>query len=241
MPFHQDFVEEVIKEDYSKDSQALREAVLKALKTAEEKPKSTKPKVDYKAILLDGIQTIGNSASVMGECARKIDENETVLESRKKSFWEKIRLLIRAMMKAEPEELVFELQYLDQATGLQKKESLYFYRFRAEMDKRIKIMSGMSAQGPVMHKLKAMSEEQVTGYLEKNIRDIQIYHRTLTALDEYFKSCVPVHDRSKIKGIKPELASIKNCIIRANQLRHEYIAQKEEEEQMKRLGIQFSQ
>jgi hypothetical protein len=241
IPFHKEFVEEVIKEDYSKDSATLREAVLKSLKTAEEKPKSAKQKIDYKAILLEGIQSIGNSASVMGECARKLDENETVLESRKKSFWEKFRLLIRAMMKAEPEELIFELQYIDQATGMQKKESLYFYRFRADMDKRIKILAGMGNQGAVMHKLKAMSEDQVTGYLEKTIRDIQIYHRTLTALDEYFKSSVPAYDRSKIKGIRPELASIKNCIVRANQLRHEYIAQKEEEEQMKRLGIQPGQ
>jgi hypothetical protein len=163
IPFYQEFVEEIIKEDYSKDSQALREAVLKSLKIAEEKPKNAKPKVDYKAILLDGIMTIGGSASVLSECAQKIDENETVLESRKKSFWEKFRLLLRAMMKSEPEELVFDLQYIDQATGTHKNESLFFYRFRADMDKRIKILTGMSNQGPVMNKLKAMPEEQVTG------------------------------------------------------------------------------
>jgi hypothetical protein len=40
-----------------------------------------------------------------------------------------------------------------------------------------------------------------------------------------------------VKGIKPELATIKNAIVRANQDRYEYSAQKEEEEQMKRLGI----
>jgi hypothetical protein len=241
IPFYQEFVEEVIKEDYSKDGPSLRESVLKALKAGEDKPKAAKPKVDYKAILLDGIQSIGVSSSVLSECAKKIDENEVVLESRKKSFWEKFRLLMRAMMKSEPEELVFELQCIDQATGTHKTENLYFYQFRADMDKRIKILNGMSPQGTVMNKLKAMPEDQVTAYLEKTIRDIQNYHRTLTSLDEYFKSSVPAHDRARIRGIKPELASIKNCLIRANQFRHEYIAQKEEEEQMKRLGININQ
>jgi len=105
------------------------------------------------------------------------------------------------------------------------------------MEKKIRILTGMSANGPVMAKLRAMNEEQCITYLERTIRDVQNYHRLLTSLDDYFKSNVSQHDRSRIKGIKPELASLKNCIVKANQLRAEYTAAKEEEEQMKRLGI----
>ena len=95
----------------------------------------------------------------------------------------------------------------------------------------------MNAQGPVMAKLKNMSEEQCITYLERTIRDVQNYHRILTSLDEFFKANIPQQERTRVKGIKPELASVKNCIVRANQLRAEYTAAKEEEEQMKRLGI----
>jgi hypothetical protein len=48
---------------------------------------------------------------------------------------------------------------------------------------------------------------------------------------------VDKEDRDKIRGIKPELGTIKNAILRANSKRHEYSAQKEEEEQLKRLGV----
>jgi hypothetical protein len=82
-----------------------------------------------------------------------------------------------------------------------------------------------------------MGEEQLITILERAIRDVQSLHRTLTALDEYFKAEAPREDRGKIKGIRPELAAIKNAIIKSNQLRHEYSAQEEEEEQMRRLGI----
>jgi hypothetical protein len=93
------------------------------------------------------------------------------------------------------------------------------------------------AHGPATAKLAAMAEDQIITYLERSIRDVQFFHRTMSALDEYFKAKAPQADREKIKGIKPELATIKNAIVRANQLRHEYSAQKEEEEQLKRLGI----
>ena len=236
-PFYQEYVDEIVKEDYTSDGPELREAILKSLGITEDKPKAVKPKIDYKNILLDGIQAIGSAASAMTEIAQKIDENETVLADQKKGFWQKVRILIRAMMKSEPEELIYELQFIDQATGVSKRENLNFHLFRADMDKKTKILIGMSGQGQVFAKLKAMTEEQILGYLERTIRDIQYYHKTLSSLDDFFKTSVPANIRSKIKGIKPELASVKNCIVRANQIRHEYIARKEEEEQMKRMGI----
>ena len=236
-PFYQEYVEELIKEDFSKDGPSLREAILKSLAFVEEKPKAAKPKVNYKAILLEGVQAMGASATVMSEAAQKIDENQAILANHKKTFWEKIRLLIRQMTNAEPEEVVYDLEFIDQATGMLKKENLNFHHFRADLDKRVRILAGMNGQGQLMAKLSAMPEEQITSYLERTIRDMQYYHRMLSALDEYFKSSVTKEDRDKIKGIKPELASVKNCIVRSNQIRHDYSAQKEEEEQMKRLGI----
>jgi len=62
-------------------------------------------------------------------------------------------------------------------------------------------------------------------------------HKTLSALDEFFKAEVNKEDRDKVRGIKPELATIKNAIVRANSKRHDYSAQKEEEEQLRRLGV----
>jgi hypothetical protein len=235
--FYQEFVDELIKEDYSKDGPAMREAVLKALMVTEEKPKAAKPKVDYKGMIMGGIMAIGNAAQVMNEIIQKTDENEEVLADQKKGFWEKLRQLIRAMIHAEPEDVFYELMFVEQSTGMQKKETINLHQFRGDLERKTRILTGMNAQGPVTTKLKAMNEEQCITYLERTIRDVQNYHRILTSLDDYFKTNVSQHDRSRIKGIKPELATVKNCIVRANQIRAEYTAAKEEEEQMKRLGI----
>jgi hypothetical protein len=85
--------------------------------------------------------------------------------------------------------------------------------------------------------MQSMPEEQLLGMLERNIRDAQTMHKIFGALDDFFKLEAGKEDRDKIKGIKPELATMKNAIVRANQRRHEFSAQKEEEEQMKKLGI----
>jgi len=235
-PFYQELIEDLIKEDYSNDGPAMKEAILKSLKLVEEKPKVVKPPVNFKNILLEGTQVIGGANLALSEIAGKLDENAEILANQRKTFWEKIRLIFRQMTNAEPEEVIFELEYMDQTKGMPVKEAMNFHRFRDELNKKTKILASF-VRGPAAAKLAAMTEEQIIIYLERNIRDVQNLHKTMNALDEFFKTKTPQPDREKIKGIKPELATIKNSIVRANQLRFEYSAQKEEEQQMKRLGI----
>jgi hypothetical protein len=236
-PFYQEFIEELVKEDYTKDGPAIKEGILKALKVSEEKPKSAKPKVSYRDILIGGINALGSATAVLTEIAQKIDENQVVMESQKKGFLEKLKKLFRAMSNSDPEEIIYELQFIDQSTGAEQKEHLHFFQFRTDFEKKIKVYSRMTGQGPFIAKLKSMPEDKVFAYLETAIKDLQSIHRTLTSLDEYYKGSVPREERSKVKGIKPELATIKNCYIKANSIRHDYSSQKEEEEQMRKLGI----
>ncbi|MCL2805965.1 MAG: hypothetical protein FWD26_08510 [Treponema sp.] len=235
-PFYKELVEEIIKEDYTESGIDLRDTVLNTLRVKEEKTKAAKQVVNFKNILLDGIMVIGGSSNTLTEITAKFDENYTVMESRKKTFLEKIKELIRQITNAEPEEVIYTIEIMDATKGLPVKEKLNFHQFREELEKKIRILSSF-VRGPAYTKLSVMTEEQIIGYLEKYINDVQSIHRTLGALDEFFKTNVVAADREKIKGIKPELSALKNSFVKANQLRHEYSAQKEEEEQMKRLGV----
>jgi len=235
-PFYKELIDEIIKEDYTKSGTDLRDTILNSLKVAEDKPKAAKAAVNYKNILLDGIQVIGGASNSLNEICMKLDENQQVLESRKKGFLEILKEFIRQITNAEPEEVIYTVEYVDQTKGTPVKEKVNYHRFRDDLDKKIKILVSFM-RGPAYNKLAAMTEEQIIGYLEKNIRDVQFLHKTLSALDDFFKANVAAEDREKIKGVKPELSTLKNSIVKANQLRYEYSAQKEEEDQMKRLGI----
>ena len=141
------------------------------------------------------------------------------------------------MLNKAPEPTYHELEYPDPVKGVMIKEKINLVNFHNDLNRKIKILTTMSSRGPGMAKLEAMQDEQIISFLEKNIRDIQNLHKTLSALDDFFKAEVDRADRERVKGIKPELSTIKNAIVRANAKRHEYNAQREEFEQLKRLGV----
>jgi len=238
-PFYKELIEEIIKEDYSGSSVDLRDAVLNTLIVKEEKPKAVKQAINYKQILLDGIQVIGGASNTLTEILSKLSDNQTIMESRKKGFLEAIKELIRQITNAEPEEVIYNIERMDETKGVPVKEKINFHSFVEEMEKKIKILTSF-CRGPAYQKLSGMSEDQVISYLDRNIKEVTAYHKTLTSLDEFFKANAVEGDREKIKGIKPELSALKNTYVKANQLRYDYNAQKEEEEQMKRLGVHLA-
>jgi len=238
-PFYKELVEEIIKEDYSKNGADMRDMVLNTLKVPTTKQKTVKAAVNFKSILLDGIQVIGGASSSLTEILTKLDENQTIMESHDKGFMHMLKELIRQITNAEPEEVIYTVEYMDQTKDLPVKEKVNFHQLREELEKKIRFLSSLM-KGPAYQKLSAMTEEQIIGYLEKNITEVQNYHKTLSALDDFFKTKVATENRDKIKGIKPELSALKNSYVKANQMRYEYSAQKEEEEQLKRLGVHIT-
>ena len=238
-PFYKELIEELIKEDYTDSGTDLKDSILNTLKVKEEKAKTAKPTINLKNILLDGIVTIGGASNTLTEIINKMDENHGVMESRKKGFLEKVKELIRQITNAEPEEVIYMVEYMDPTKGVPVKEKINFHQFRQDLDKKIRILSSF-VKGSAYNKIAAMQEDQIISYLEKYINEIQALHRTLTSIDEYFKANAAPEVRDKIKGIKPDLTALKNTYVKSNQMRHDYAAQKEEEEQMKRLGVNLA-
>jgi len=82
-----------------------------------------------------------------------------------------------------------------------------------------------------------MSEDQAYKFLQRNIEELQRALRTFAALEEYFKSEIQGESKARVRSIRVEMTTVKGAVIKANQKKHEYVAQREELEQMKRLGI----
>ena len=236
-PFYSDLVEEVIKEDNSEEGPALREDILKKLKVADDKPKVVKIQVSFKSILIDGIHTLGSTAATLQDIMAKLTENQNILENRKQSFIYKIKKLMQQVFNKEPDPVIYNVEYTDPVKGIPVKEKVNFHSLLSDLDRKIRTLAPMTSRSSSAGKLESMQEEQLVGFLDRNIREIQSIHKILGAIDDFFKAEVDKEDRDKIKGIKPELGTMKNAIIRANSKRHEYSSQKEEEEQLKRLGV----
>jgi len=233
--FYPDLAEELIKEDYSPSGEQLRALVLKQLAIPENKPKVVKKEVNFKTTLMDGLFVISTVGNALGEITPKLEENHALFQNRKQSLMEKIREILREMLNKEPEPVIYDIEYIDSVKGTTVKEKVNYNQFRTDLDKRMRSFATLSSRN--VTKIDALDEKQLLTLLERAIRDAQTLHKTLGGLDEYFKAEAPRESREKVRGIKPELATIKNAYIKANQKRHEYSAQIEEEEQLKRLGV----
>jgi len=233
--FYPDLAEELIKEDFSPSGEQLRALVLKQLAIPENKPKVVKKEVSFKTTLMDGLFVISTVGNALGEIAPKIEENHALFQTRKQSLMEKIREILREMFNKEPEPVIYDIEYIDSTKGTAVREKVNYNQFRTDLDKRMRTFATLSSRN--VSKIDALDEKQLLTLLERAIRDAQTLHKTLGGLDEYFKTEAPRESREKVRGIKPELATIKNAYIKANQKRHEYSAQVEEEEQLKRLGV----
>jgi hypothetical protein len=237
IPFYTELVEELIKELDPKDGPPLRAAVLKSLEVPENKTAKKQEVISYKPFLIDGLRSLGGSALSLTEILRKFNDNNEMFAHVKKTLGQRIRELIREMLNKEPDPVMYDIQYVDAARGTTVKDKINFIHLQQDLERRIRVLGAFSVRSASGSKLDAMGEDQLLDFLNKNLKDLQSIHKSLTALDDCFKLTAPPEIKDKIKGVKPELSTIKNVIIAANQKRFEYSSLKEEEEQLKRIGI----
>jgi hypothetical protein len=142
------------------------------------------------------------------------------------------------MVQKEEESLVYEVEFFDITTSTTKKEPIRFQPFMEDLKKRARIYGGILARaGSGYKRLEQAGEEQLFTFLHKHIEELQLIHRRLSGLETFFRSEIPRENRASIRGIKIELTAIQNCIVKANQKRHDYVARKEEMEQLRKLGV----
>ena len=124
VPFYPDLVDEVIKEDYSSDGQDLKTVILKKLQIPGSKPSVDKAQISFKGILVDGIYGLGSAAQTLVEIAGKMDICQEVLQSKKQSFIEKLKKLLRQAFNKEPETIFYDLEYMDPVKSIPVKEKV---------------------------------------------------------------------------------------------------------------------
>ncbi|MDR0639270.1 MAG: hypothetical protein LBG27_10310 [Spirochaetaceae bacterium] len=239
-PFYAELIEEILKEDFSPDALTLQKKVLKSLEAegaAQSKEKAKEP-VSFKPYLIEGLNAIGSAGMTLGEIFPKIESNHKLYQNKKKSLGQKIKEMFAAIINKEPEPVIYSGNSTDpNKNGGMIKETISYNQFRDELEKKSKILRALAVQGSAVSKLESMEEPQLSELLDRNIRDMQIYHRKLSFLDEFFKSGVDKEDKGKVRGIKPELSTIKNAVSKATSKKHDYMAAQEEAVQFKKLGI----
>ncbi|MFQ3619519.1 MAG: hypothetical protein SNJ78_01105 [Spirochaetales bacterium] len=240
-PFFPELVAEILEEEYGSNGPELRKAVLEKFKIEQVVQRPQKTEVSFKDILLEGIRTLASVSRTLDEVSQKLMDNSIILQSRKRPLLERIKLWFQRMVQKEEDILVYEVEYMDLTTSTTKKEPIRFLSFIEDLKKRARIYAGILSRSSTGYKrLEQAGEEQLFIFLNKHIEELQLIHRRLNGLETFFRSETPRENRASLRGIKIELTSIQNILVKANQKRHDYVAKKEEIEQLRKLGVDVS-
>ncbi|MBQ5492116.1 MAG: hypothetical protein IIT68_08720 [Treponema sp.] len=241
IPYASEIVDELIKEETAANKAELRAKLLSSLRVVEETKKSKQAEIDTHAMIMDAVRTMGGIAESYEVILGKIRENHNVLESEKNSFMDKLKKLIRSIFGIEDPPVDYEVVITDSKTNAKRKETIHFNQFVAEMVKRAKYYAASAVKGsPAYEKLNSQSDQVIFEFVSKQISENNRVYVLLGALDEYFKNTVDKLNRSKIKGLKMELTTLKNVLQKVNQQRADFASYVEEKAQMKSLGINES-
>jgi hypothetical protein len=238
MPFYPELAEDVILEDFSSDGPAMREDLLRRFAVAEEKKADDSQAKSFKGMILEGARALAAASFALEEAVSKLSDDSNLLASLDQGLGVRLRRMLRKLFSPEDKGLIYQVEFIEPVTGSRTTEDLDFNSFIAEATKKARFIGSFAQRGgPSARRLEGMDEEQAYKFLQRNIEEFQRTLRFLAALEDFFKSEIPAEAKGRIKLVRSEITTIKGAVIKANQKKHEYVAQREEREQMRRLGI----
>lgn len=237
IPFYNDLIIETLKEDYTDNGQSLREENLRKLFSSKKEDSKNIETENHRKTLISGFKFIGSTTPHLKAAFEKIGYNQDLIYRSNIGFFSKLLKLMRQAFNMQEPEREITIITEDPVTHNKKKHVINYNQFEKEINTKIKVFSGLSFDESVIkQKLKNFEDDVLLNYLTRYISDCNIFLKQLAGLDEFYKSVKP-ELRGKVRGIKIEITTITNAVLKANQCRAEFGAFLEESEQMKKLGI----
>ena len=238
VPFYNELIDEIIQEDQGEKKEELQTKLLSKLNVAKAKDKKAEKKIDTKALIMGSLQIFGATPQQISLIMQKIQDNHDLLQSEHNTFMDKVKRTLRKAFGIEEQPLVYSVPIIEQTTGAKRIEKINYQTFMTDLATRAKRYASLAqTNSPGYKKISSMPEEKIAEFVTGQINDCNKLLVILNSLDDFFKAAAAPANKTKVKGLKIDIATFKNSIVKANQQRVEYTSYIEEEAQMKRLGI----
>jgi len=234
-PFYNALITQLIQDE--KTAPKSWEELLKKISPSDKKTVKTKG-LD-KNELLKILQELGKNSLLLNKILKKFDENTIVLNRKKRNIIEKIAYMFSETFNKN-KKIIYEIEVYNAEHTVKKNVTLNYIKFSEDLKNNAHKIYLMSTP----ENLKKLSEESDEELMTKINSSLDVFKRSfrkLTALDIFFKENAPKHVKSDISGVKVELNGINLSLSNTQKKRNEYISQKEEIDQLKKLGIQIEQ
>jgi hypothetical protein len=219
-PYYPDLVEELITEDYSPTSPVAQQNVLKKLAVGGEK-EVVSPHVVFRTLLIEALNALGSTAETFDGLISKLQENHEIYLDRKKTVREILKEFFAMLFNITTTAKVYTCDMND--TNGNRQEVIDYDLLVDELSKKVKFLKTIAYEEDISKKLKNKEDSILLDHVNQNLYDTQHYHRLLSALDDFFKAGTDPKNRSRIRGMKPELSTIKSAIKKASDKKEDYL------------------
>jgi len=240
VPYIKSLLQEIVHEETSVDGNKLKGEILKKLQLKKKK-KVKKKEINFRHLLLESLKILSTGGQVLNDALKKIQENSHLLQNRKISFGEKFRSWLMNLSGNKKNKIFFDIEYFNEKTSSTKRMRINLDSFLEQGFRETRILSSLgNKMSTTFLKLENSPEEDITHFLNTHISLTREIAEKLDPLNVYFKSELPQNERAAVNGVKLELSAIKSSLRKAHKKYLEYIAQVEEYEQLRKLGIDNS-
>jgi hypothetical protein len=239
--WYRELIHELLEEDFGSDSEKMRTAALSRLKPAGpsgKKKDRTGP--DDKTILMGIMDMLAKAGEPIRSTLVKMNENSRTIQERRVSLGERLSRLISSLFHRSEESVMYDIPIRNRSTGSVRYERLNYTSFSASAMKKAVLLDEFRETGSAIRKkVSAADAGKVLVFLEKTLGDVKVIHRNLSGLDEFFLSeAVPEEIRPAMKTSNLNLTNLKSSIADMIKTVASYKSAKEEEEQLRKLGIE---
>jgi hypothetical protein len=221
-PWYPALSEEVIQEEIAQDGPARKEKILASLAITEPEVVKVAAAPEGKTVLMEAVRILCRPHEEVAVALAVLEENERLLHDSRGSSGGWFRRLLGRNADQQGESRSYKVQYSEPGVPTPKTEVIDFPAFLAETQKKSSLMAALaSGKGPAYRKLDATIEELLANFLDRQLNELLLIHRRLSSLNTLFQARA-AQEKKSTRGIKIELLTIKNAIVKANQRRHEY-------------------
>jgi hypothetical protein len=221
-PWYPTLTEEIADEELAADGEARKERILVSLAVATEATKmQAAQQVDGRTILLEAVRLMARPHEELATAVVVLEENESLLAgSQGGNGW--LKRLFAGGTGSSAKERIYKLQWSEPGVAAPRTEVLDFAQFAEDVKKKASLLAALSSStSAAFKKLAGTGEEQLASFIDKQLSELLLIHRRLGCLNTLFQARV-MQEKKAARGIKIELLTIKNSIVKANQRRHDY-------------------
>jgi hypothetical protein len=221
-PWYPALADEIADEETASDGAERKKRVLDSLTIPEvEVAPAAGAQEDGRETLLEAVRLLSRPHEEITKALTVLEENEKLLTEQKGrgGFFRK---LFGGGGPRKPPERIYRVQYVEPGATDPRTEPIDFPAFLLESAKKASMLGVLSAgSGQAYRRLEATGDDQLAGFVDRQLNDLLLIHRRMESLNVVFQARA-AQEKKTARGIKVELLTIKNSIVKANQRRHEY-------------------